>query len=97
MQEGRRPISQYKPRAVFGLELNKPALLMVVWGLALTVSAGLHWWGLQRPEPLQTSWTLALLLVFAPAVLLAAWLLVTSPQLAAGETRESDDCDQETH
>jgi len=70
---------------------------MVLWGLALTISAGLHWWGLQRPEPLQTSWTLVLLLVFSPAVLLAAWLLVTSSQVAAGETRESDDCDQETH
>jgi len=52
---------------------------------------------LQRPEPLQTSWTLALLLVFVPAAALAAWLLVASPQVAAGETRESDDCDQETH
>ncbi|ABB36405.1 conserved hypothetical protein [Synechococcus sp. CC9605] len=52
---------------------------------------------MQRPEPLQTSWTLALLLVFAPAVVLAAWLLVASPKVAAGETRESDDCDQETH
>ncbi|QNI98852.1 putative conserved membrane protein [Synechococcus sp. RS9902] len=52
---------------------------------------------MQRPEPLQTSWTLALLLVFVPAAVLAAWLLVASPQVAAGETRESDDCDQETH
>ena len=69
---------------------------MVVWGLALTISAGLHWWGVQRPEPLQTSWTLALLLVFSPAAVLAAWLLVASPQVAAGETRESEDCDQET-
>jgi len=46
---------------------------------------------------LQTSWTLALLLVFSPAAALAAWLLVVSPQVAAGETRESEDCDQETH
>ncbi|QNI62958.1 putative conserved membrane protein [Synechococcus sp. TAK9802] len=52
---------------------------------------------MQRPEPLQTSWTLALLLVFVPAAALAAWLLAASPQVAAGETRESDDCDQETH
>ena len=70
---------------------------MVVWGLALTISAGLHWWGLQRPEPLQTSWTLALLLVFFPAAALAAWLLVAYPQVVACETRESDDSDQETH
>ena len=70
---------------------------MVVWGLALTISAGLHWWGLQRPEPLQTSWTLALLLVFSPAAVLAAWLLVTSHQDPAGETQESGDCDRETH
>ena len=61
------------------------------------ISAGLHWWGLLRPEPLQTSWTLALLLVFAPVALLAAWLLVTSHQDPAGETQESEDCDQETH
>ena len=81
----------------FGPLLNKFALLVVAWGLALTISAGLHWWGLQRPEPLQSSWTLALLLVFSPPALLAAWLLATSPQFAAGETRESDDCDQETH
>jgi len=72
-------------------------LLLVLWGLALTISAGLHWWGLQRPEPLQTSWSVALLLVFSPAVALAAWLLVASPQAAAGETRESDESDQETH
>ena len=97
MQEGRRPINQDKPRAVFGLALNKPALMSVLWGLALVISAGLHWWGLQRPEPLQTSWTLALLLVFVPAAALAAWLLAASPQVATGETRESDDCDQETH
>ena len=77
--------------------LNKSALLVLLWGLALIISSGLHWWGLQRPEPLQTSWTLALLLVFVPAAVLAAWLLVASPQVAAGETRESDDCDQETH
>ena len=70
---------------------------MCVWGLALAISAGLHWWGLQRPEALQPSWTLALFLVFFPAVLLAAWFLVTLPKVAAGETRESDDCDQETH
>nr|WP_115094720.1 hypothetical protein [Synechococcus sp. UW106] len=68
-----------------------------MWGLALMISAGLHWWGLQRPEPLQTSWIVALVLVFAPAAGLAAWLLVTSPQDAAGETRESEECDQETH
>ena len=61
------------------------------------ISAGLYWWGLQRPEPLQTSWILALLLVFSPAAVLAAWLLVTSHQDAAGETRESEECDQETH
>ncbi len=61
------------------------------------ISAGLHWWGLQRPEPLQTSWILALLLVFSPAAVLAAWMLVTSLQDAADETRESDECDQETH
>ncbi|AHF65056.1 hypothetical protein Syncc8109_2750 [Synechococcus sp. WH 8109] len=46
---------------------------------------------------MQTSWTLALLLVFFPAAALAAWVLVASPHVAAGETRESDDCDQETH
>ena len=61
------------------------------------LSAWLHWWGLQRPEPLSPSWTLALILVFSPAALLAAWLLVTSSQDPAGETRESEDCDQETH
>ena len=70
---------------------------MIVWGLALVISVGLHWWVLQRPEPLQTSWTLALLLVFSPVALLATWLLVTSPQEVAGETRESEECDQETH
>ena len=70
---------------------------MILWGLALVISAGLHWWGLQRPEPLQTSWTLALLLVFSPAALLAGWLLVTTSEDVAGETRESDECDQETH
>ncbi len=68
-----------------------------MWGLALMISAGLHWWGLQRPEELQPSWSLALLLVFSPAAVLAAWLLVTSPQDAAGETRESEESDQETH
>ncbi|AII48040.1 hypothetical protein KR52_02550 [Synechococcus sp. KORDI-52] len=57
----------------------------------------MHWWGQLRPEPLQPSWTLALLLVVSPAALLAAWLLTTSPQGAAGETRESEGCDQETH
>ena len=81
----------------FGPVLNKFALLVVAWGLALTISAGLHWWGLQRPEPLQSSWTLALILVFFPPALLAAWLLATSPQFAAPETRELNDCDQETH
>ena len=81
----------------FDPPLNKSALLVLLWGLALIVSSGLHWWGLQRPEPLHTSWTLALLPVFFPAAALAAWLLVASPQGAAGETRESDDCDQETH
>ena len=77
--------------------LNKSALLVLLWGLALIISSGLYWWGLQRPEPLQTSWTLALLLVFFPIVLLAAWLLVTSHQDPAGETQESEDCDRETH
>ena len=77
--------------------MNKSALLVFLWGLALIISAGLHWWGLQRPEPLQTSWALALLLVFSPALALAGWLLVDSSKVAAGETRESDDCDQETH
>ena len=77
--------------------LNKSALLVFLWGLALIISSGLHWWGLQRPEPLQTSWTQVLLLVFGPAAALAAWLLAASPQVAAGETREPDDCDQETH
>ena len=77
--------------------LNKSALLVFLWGLALILSAGLHWWGLQRPEPLQTSWALALLLVFSPALALAGWLLVDSSKVVAGETRESDDCDQETH
>jgi hypothetical protein len=77
--------------------LNKSALLVFLWGLALLISAGLHWWGLQRPEPLQTSWALVLLLVFSPALALAGWLLVDSSKVAAGETRESDDCDQETH
>ena len=77
--------------------MNKSALLVFLWGLALILSAGLHWWGLQRPEPLQTSWALALLLVFSPALALAGWLLVDSSKVAAGETRESDDCDQETH
>ena len=77
--------------------MNKSALLVFLWGLALLISAGLHWWGLQRPEPLQTSWALALLLVFSPALVLAGWLLVDSSKVAAGETRESDDCDQETH
>ncbi|MDO6351274.1 hypothetical protein Q3Y53_01850 [Synechococcus sp. YX-04-1] len=46
---------------------------------------------------MQTSWALALLLVFSPALALAGWLLVASSTVAAGETRESDDCDQETH
>ena len=77
--------------------LNKSALLVFLWGLALIISAGLHWWGLQLSEPLQTSWALALLLVFSPALALAGWLLVASSKVAAGETRESDDCDQETH
>ena len=77
--------------------MNKSALLVFLWGLALLISAGLHWWGLQRPEQLQTSWALALLLVFSPALALAGWLLVDSSKVAAGETRESDDCDQETH
>ena len=77
--------------------MNKSALLVFLWGLALIISAGLHWWGLQRSEPLQTSWALALLLVFSPALALAGWLLVDSSKVAAGETRESDDCDQETH
>ena len=77
--------------------MNKSALLVFLWGLALILSAGLHWWGLQWPEPLQTSWALALLLVFSPALALAGWLLVDSSKVAAGETRESDDCDQETH
>ena len=71
--------------------------MSVLWGLALVISAGLHWWGLQRPEPLQTSWSLALFLVFSPAAVLAAWLLVPSLQDPAGEAQESGDCDQETH
>ena len=77
--------------------MNKPALLGVLWGLALIISIGLHWWGLQRPEPLQSSWWLALILVFSPPAVLGAWLLVMSDQERAGETRESEECDQETH
>ena len=61
---------------------------MVVWGLALTISAGLHWWGLQRPDPLQTSWTLALLLVFVAGCGVGCMVgCGFSIRMAAGETQ----------
>ena len=71
---------------------GKPLALLLVWGLALLISFGLRLWGQHHPEPLPVDGTTVGLLVFGPALVLMAWLLMGWTD---GE-RESDDCEQES-
>ena len=71
---------------------GKPLALLLVWGLALLISFGLRFWGQHHPEPLAVDGTTVGLLVFGPALVLVAWLLMGWTD---GE-RESDDCEQES-
>lgn len=66
--------------------LNKASVMAVSWGVALLISLALRSWGTWHPEPLQASLPLALLLVFAPASLLAIRLLGGGK----GESGDSD-------
>ena len=71
---------------------GKPLALLLVWGLALLISFGLRFWGQHHPEPLSVDGTTVGLLVFGPALVLVAWLLMGWTD---GE-RELDDCEQES-
>ena len=71
---------------------GKPLALLLVWGVALLISLGLRLWGQHHPAPLPVDGLTVGLLVFGPAVVLVAWLLMG---WADGE-RESDDCEQES-
>lgn len=51
---------------------------MILWSVALVVSAGLHWCGDRWPEQLPPSELLILLLVLGPPVVLALWILLRS-------------------
>ena len=70
------------------MPLSKAQLLAISWGAAGFFSLGLHSWGRWHPEPLQAPMPVVVLLVFSPALLLAAWLLNR-------EKGESVDSDQE--
>ena len=71
---------------------GKPLTLLLVWGVALLISAGLRGWGAEHPGEPAINATVVALLVFAPSGLMLTWLL---RGLADGE-RESDDCEQES-
>lgn len=71
---------------------SKPLALLLLWALALLISAGLRLWGARHPAPLPIDGTSVALLVFGPTVLVIAWLL---RGWTDGE-RESDDCEQES-
>jgi hypothetical protein len=71
---------------------GKPLTLLLVWGVALLISAGLRGWGAQHPGEPAIDATVVALLVFAPTGLMLTWLL---GGLTGGE-RESDDCEQES-
>ena len=78
--------------------MNKTVLIALIWAFALAVSALLSWWGRLSPVPPQPSWPLVLLIVLVPSLLMGAWILIPLLLSAvAGGTRESGDCDQETH
>ena len=72
---------------------GKPRALLLLWALALLISAGLRRWGALHPGSPIVDGPTVVWLVFGPAVLVVIWLLVG---LTGGE-RESDDCDQESH
>ncbi len=44
------------------------------WFLALLLSFGLRFWGLQHPDPFQVRPFLVLLLLFGPSILMGAWV-----------------------
>ena len=67
-------------------------MLLLIWLCSLLVSAGLHWWGLVQPDPLEAPVVLVLVLVVTPAVGFAGWLLGAQDH----GKRESSDCDQES-
>ena len=71
---------------------GKPLALLLLWGLALLISAGLRVWGSRHPAPLAVDGFTVAWLVFGPALLMILWLL---GGWTDGE-RESDDCDQES-
>ena len=76
---------------MFGLA-GKPLILLLVWGSALLISAGLRGWGAEHPGEPAIDATVVALLVFAPAALVLVWLF---GGLTGGE-RESEDCEQES-
>jgi hypothetical protein len=69
--------------------LNKALVLSASWGGAFLLGIALRVWGQWHPQPLQAPFSLVLLIVFTPAILLALWML----SLGKGE---SGQCDQES-
>ena len=74
--------------------MPKSVLMALMWFVALVLSAGVHWWGQQRPQPLDASWPVALSIVLLPPFVIGLWLLLTATD---DGRRESGECDQETH
>ncbi|MFL0735870.1 MAG: hypothetical protein AB8B43_03435 [Prochlorococcus sp.] len=80
---------------------SKLILVAVAWGLALVLSLGLRFWGLQHPEPFAIRPLLVVFLLFAPAVGLGIWIIrvgFTKPNplpLVSGKG-ESLHCDSES-
>jgi len=71
---------------------RKSLLLVMVWLVALLVSAALRLWGHVHPAAPEIRWLTVLVLVFGPAFVLAGWLLLAR----TGGDGESDDCDLES-
>jgi hypothetical protein len=69
--------------------MPKLMLIGLVWGIALLISGGLRLWGELRPLPLQAPFSLVLLIVFLPSILLGIWLVLTTASGVDDGTRES--------
>ena len=54
----------------------KLLFLIFTWAIALAVSFGLRFWGLNHPEPFLIRPLVVLVLLFGPSVFLGVWLVL---------------------
>ena len=78
-----------------GRHVRKLTLMASVWGASFAISVGLRRWGDLRPDPLQASWPVVMVVMLLPPLVMAGWLILSQAGMDH-ERRESVDSDQET-